>query len=265
MNNQKSQTVGSLKSVFSEAQQSGLISIPTRDLLCVNLDDAILAGSQGTDIDDIMATEVTLVTVVMDDSGSMDCRAGDARAGQNEMLKAFAESKQKDAFLIGQWALNRQSPYHSYVPVDQATKLDGRNYRPNGDTPLYDRWCQALAANVAYAAQLRATGTPVRSIIAVITDGGNNSSRTFNEVDCRRIAKDLIASEQFILAFIGVGDESYFRQIAKDMGIPDGAVLIAGASASEMRKVFRLLSQSVIRASQTAVDPAAAQNAFFAP
>lgn len=272
MNNQKSQTVGSLKSMFSEAEKSGTISVPTRDLLCVNLDDSILAGSQGADIDDITATEVTLVTLVIDDSGSMDSRAQDARAGQNEMLKAFAESKQKDSFLLGQWALNRTSPYHSYVPVDQATKLDGRNYKPDGSTPLYDRWCQALAANVAYAAQLRATGTPVRSIAAVITDGENNDSRTFDEKDCRRIAKDLIASEQFILAFIGVGNEAFFRQIAKDMGIPDGAVLIAGlptgkagATASEMRKVFRLLSQSVIRASQTSVDPATAQNAFFAP
>lgn len=64
--------IGTAKSIFAEAANEGLISLPTRDLMCVNLDDAVLAGCAGINPDDIEATEVTLVSLLIDDSGSMD-------------------------------------------------------------------------------------------------------------------------------------------------------------------------------------------------
>jgi len=259
-------TIGSLKSVFDDAEDDGILSAATKDLMCVSLNDNVLAGVAGTDIEDLDVTEVTLVSVLIDDSGSMWGRADAARKGQHDMLLAFIDSKQNDSILLGQWAMCLDDPYHSYVPVDQATKFDSNNYKADGSyTPLYDRWAEVLMANVAYAQQLRATGTPVRSVAVVITDGWDNGSRKFTANKCAQIAKDLIASEQFVLAFIGVGDDVDFRTVGLSMGIPDGAILLAGSSPSEMRRVFRMLSQSVIRASQTAIDPSAAQNTFFTP
>jgi hypothetical protein len=178
------------------------------------------------------------------------------------MVKSFVDSKQRDSILLGQWRLYDPKPYHSYLPVSQATLLDASNYRADApSTPLYDRWIDAVTANVAYAQQLRAAGTPVRSICVVLTDGGDNSS-THRATDCLKLNTDLLKSEQFVLAFIGIGDAAEFKRIAKSMGIPAGSVLVAGSSASEMRRVFRLLSQSVIRASQTG-NPSQAQNNFF--
>ena len=179
------------------------------------------------------------------------------------MLEAFEKSKQKDSFLVGMWALNRTDPYHSYVKVADAVRLDKRNYQPNGMTQLCDRWGEVLSANVAYAQQLRANGTPVRSIAVVITDSYDNASSKFTTRDCAKIAKDLLASEQFILALVGVGNEADFRAMAKDMGLPDGAVLLAAATASDMRRIFQLVSQSVIRASQADISASKAQNQFF--
>ena len=56
-----------------------------------------------------------------------------------------------------------------------------------------------------------------------------------------------------------------FRTIARDMGVPDGCVAVrANATPSAIRQVFRMVSQSAIRASQGRIAPG--PNAgFFTP
>jgi len=257
----------SLKSIFDDASEgdAALISQQTKDLMCVSLTDNVMLGANGTDVDDIEAEMVTLVTVVLDDSGSMDARAADARAGQKFMLEAFAKSEEKDSIKIAQWFIYEPNPLHSYVDVSDAIALDTNNYRADGwDTPLYDRWMDALMANVAYAQKLRSSGTPVRSIVVVITDGGDNSSKRTTAAQCKQVAEDLIASEQFVLAFVGVKSSGYdFKKIACDMGFPDRAVKDVKDGPSVLREVFRLVSEKSLRASQTSVAPSQAANNFF--
>ena len=263
MSSKTNQSIGTIKSVFADAADDGIVSEANKDLMCVSLDDNILAGCDGLNIDDIEATEVVLVSLLIDDSGSMDSRIADTLAGQHAMLDSLSGSKQKDSFLFGMWTLNRSQPYHSYVKLENVLKLSENDYQPNGGTPLCDRWFEMLTANVAYAQQLRSSGIAVRSIAVVITDGDENESRRFHEAECAALAKDLLKSEQFILGFVGVGDEAYFRGEALKMGFPDGGILTAKDGPSAMRKVFNVVSQSVIRASQAKIDPAAAQNNFF--
>lgn len=262
-------SIDEVQLILEEAANEGVIS--SKALQIINVNDVVLAGVNGMDIDDIQATDVILMTFIYDDSGSIRFAglADAVRQGQNEMINAIGSSKQKDNILLAQWKLGSSAELvHSYVPIDQAVKLDHQNYDPNSGTALYDTWIEALAANVAYAQKLRASGTPVKSIVGIITDGQDEGSRKYRIEDCKKINKDLLLSEQFILAFVGVGnnaqDETRFRLIAEDMGFPDGAALTAGATATEMRKVFNVFSQSAIRASQKAVS-AAAQNSFFTP
>ncbi len=256
--------IGTVKSVLGSAVDDGIISLPVRDLMCVSLDDHVLMGCDGMDLDEIEATEVTLVSLLIDDSGSM-CDVVDAVIdGQNSMLKALIDSKQKDSFLLGMWALNRIGPYHSYLKIENVEKLDHVNYYPGGHTPLFDKWIETLSANVAYAQQLRDSGTSVRSIAVVITDGQDFGSRKHTAKDCATLAKDLLDSETFVLAMVGLGDHG-FKDVAREMGFPAGAVLEAGNTPSDVRRVFQLVSQSVIRASQVKVDPKSAQNNFFNP
>jgi hypothetical protein len=153
---------------------------------------------------------------------------------------------------------------HSYVAIADATRLDSANYAAVGATHLYDTWCDALAANIAYAQRLRDGGTPCRSIVVVITDGEDCGSRR-SAADCARISRDLLASEQFVLAFVGVGDDAGFRAIAKCMGIPDRSVDVqTQATPHNLRHVFHMVSQSAIRASRGLI--AAGSNAgFFGP
>jgi len=99
---------------------------------------------------------------------------------------------------------------------------------------------------------------------AVITDGADVGSKR-RAADCERLSRDLLASEQFVLAFVGVGTEADFRAVALSMGVPDGCIEVqSAATAGGLRNVFQMVSRSAIRASQGLVKPGAGAG-FFRP
>ncbi|MNC06560.1 hypothetical protein D3C81_763310 [compost metagenome] len=259
MTNSK-QSIADLNDILNGAVEEGILSPNTLDMIDVN--DAIAIGSNGMDVDDVLATDVTLVTLITDNSGSIGFSGLEdaVRTGQNEMLDAFLNSKQKDSIMLAQWFINESTPIHSYVSLDKATKLDKSNYNAGGGTPLYDRTVEAVISNVAYAQQLRDTGTPVTSVIIIITDGYDEGSRKYRAGQVAQVIKDVMR-EQFAVVLVGVGKDD-FRKVAKDMGISDGNVLTVDSTPSEIRKACQMVSQSTIRASQTKIDPTN-NNSFF--
>ncbi|MCA2978190.1 MAG: VWA domain-containing protein [Myxococcaceae bacterium] len=252
---------------LSSAVVSGVLSPQTSSLVTGHLGPLVLAGAAGKALEDLTASDVTLVTLLVDASGSIADRGLEqaVREGQNALLDAFAGAKEKDSVLLALWTFNdEQKVLHAYVPVDEATRLDARSYRGRGATRLYDTWCDALTANVAYAQRLRDGGTPTRSIVVVLTDGEDVGSKRGSR-ECAALSRDLLASELFTLAFVGVGKDVDFGLIATAMGVPPGCVHVQrDATAAGLRRTFQLVSRSAIRASQGRVAPGV-NAGFFAP
>ncbi len=263
----KTMTQDEATTLFTSATAKGIISPQTSSLITGNLGNLVLAGAAGKDLEDITASDVTLVTVLIDASSSIADRGLEKpiREGQNALLDAFAGAKDRDAVLLACWTFNgSMDVIHSYVPVPDATRLDAKNYRASGSTALYDTWCTSLAANVAYAQRLRDGGTPTRSVVVVLTDGEDVGSKR-TAADCARLSRDLLASELFTLALVGVGSDVNFEHVAKSMGIPPGCILWErDATPSGLRRAFQLVSRSAVRASQGKIQPGAAAG-FFVP
>lgn len=263
----KTLTPDEATALIASATTKGVITPNTSTLITGNLGGLVLAGAAGKDLEDITASDVTLVTVLIDASSSIGDRGLEqaVRDGQNALIDAFSGAKERDSILLACWTFSsKMDVLHSYVPVDEATRLDAKNYRAAGATVLYDTWCDALAANVAYAQRLRDGGTPTRSVVVVVTDGEDVGSAR-NAGQCARLSKDLLASELFTLAFVGVGTDVDFHAVAKAMGVPDGCVLVQkDATPTGLRRTFQLVSRSAIRASQGKIQPGAAAG-FFAP
>lgn len=253
-----------VRDLLNAAVSAGVLDT---DTITGDLGEVVVAGAAGVDLETIQASDVTLVTILIDASSSIAAAGLEASvvAGQRDLVEAFAGSRERDSILMALWVFNDElEVVHAYVPVSDATKLDAKHYRPGGGTRLYDTWCDALAANVAYAQRLRDGGTPCRSVVVVITDGEDCGSRK-TPADCARLSRALLASEQFVLAFVGVGSTVDFRAIATKMGVPDGSIAVQSqATPAALRQVFRMVSQSAIRASRAKVGPGAATG-FFAP
>ena len=248
-------TPANINSLFNTAQQEQTLSAAGAGVALVIPDmGAQIAQGIGISVDDVQASEVTLVTVLIDDSGSIAGPNADAvRSGHNTMLEALGDSKQKDGVLAHCRYLNGQILY-PYTQLANAIKMDKSNYNPNKGTPLYDATALILATVLAKSQEFTDAGVPCRTVTAIITDGADIHSRTHTRPEAiAPLVKDMLKTEMHIICAMGVDDGSTnFTDIFTRMGILPNWILTPKNTPSEIRKAFAVVSQSAVRASQIA-------------
>ncbi|HEY0192331.1 MAG TPA: hypothetical protein VGC42_14525 [Kofleriaceae bacterium] len=243
-----------MKKLLGDAHDQGALSARSHATLdVVDVGQQIQAGL-GVAIDDITASEVVLVTLMPDDSGSIAAahNAGAVRDGHNFVLDALRCSKQSGEVLAHTRYLNGHVLF-PYIALDHAVKMTPANYTPDQGTPLYDQTAVVLGTVIAKSQELAQAGIAVRTVTLIITDGADAGSRRVRPADIKSLVDDLLAQEHHIVAAMGISDGSTdFHQVFRAMGIPDRWILTPGNSASEIRRAFAVFSQSAIRTSQGA-------------
>lgn len=244
-----------VKSLLGSAHDSGDLSKETLQALTVGDIGAKIQAALGTPVTDIKTTEVVLVSLLIDDSGSIRFVQGNTEAvreGHNLILDSLKKSKQSGDVLVHCRYLNGTILY-PYTPLDQAPLMDVSNFNPMGGTPLYDESAVLLGTVLTKAKEYSDSGVAVRTVSLIITDGHDEGSHRQNPRTVSAIVGDLLRAETHIVAGMGVSDgQTDFRQIFQEMGIPDQWIMTPGNSPSEIRKGFQVFSQSAARASQTA-------------
>jgi hypothetical protein len=218
------------------------------------LGPAIMAQMGNITLDDITTAEALLVTLIVDDSWSIEA-SGNTQAlrdGVNGLIDALQSSKQSASVLVSCRTLNDGLVY-PYVMLENAPLLDNNNFRPMGGTPLFRETAVALSAVAAKMAEFEQGGVAARAVTAIVTDGGDNASGRITTNDIKAMVNSLLKTELHIVAGMGI-DDGYtdFRAVFQDMGVRDEWVLTPGNTPSEIRKAFQVVSQSAVRASQTA-------------
>lgn len=248
-----SNNAGNLKSLFAAAHADGELSAASLQALNVPDIGARIQAGLGVDVDAVEASEVTLVTMLIDDSGSIrfGSNADLVREGHNTVLDALGESKQKEGILVHTRYLNGTILF-PYCPLDGAEKMTPSNYDPNGGTPLYEETVATLGTVVAKAKRFSDNGVPARSITLIVSDGADSTCGSPKKA--KALVTDLLKGEQNIVAAMGIDDggSTDFRAVFASMGIPDEWILTPGNTKGEIRKAFRLFSQSAVRVSQGA-------------
>ncbi|MBI5544207.1 MAG: hypothetical protein HY901_09985 [Deltaproteobacteria bacterium] len=250
-NQQKGPDVNEL---FQSAQAEGVLSPESlQTLTSVDLGAQIQAGL-GICVDDVKASEVLLLTMMPDDSGSIAAAGNEkvVREGHNLVLEALQSSKQRDAVLAHTRYLNGKVLF-PYRPIDQAMGMSSKNYRADQGTPLYDQTVVLLGSVLAKAQEFASNGVAVRSMTLLITDGSDQHSVKAGAKDVARIVRDMLRAECHIVAAMGINDGATdFQRVFREMGIEDRWILTPGATAGEIRQAFQVFSQSALRASQAA-------------
>ncbi|NUP08697.1 MAG: hypothetical protein HOW73_21825 [Polyangiaceae bacterium] len=215
--------------------------------LVSNLDDTVLLGCVGLGADQIDAADATLVSVVCDMSGSMAPHKKGVIDAFNTMLAALTSAKAASAILVSLWAFSDSARLlSSYEPIDRKAQLGPSVYVPDGGTALYDTTLAAMAGLVAYGQRLFDEGVPTKRILFVLSDGDDNASKA-TSAEVKAAATALSRQEAYTLAYAGFGNADLAGQ-ADAIGFPH--VITTSASASELRRIFRQVSQSVLRVSQ---------------
>lgn len=244
----------SVKSLFTTAAAEGALSQKSLQALgTIDLGAAIQAGL-GVSVDDVQSSEVVLVNMLIDDSGSirMGSNSQLVRNGHNQVVDALLSSKQKNSILVHTRYLNGTVLY-PYTMLDQVPRMDTSNFNPMGGTPLYSESIVTLGTVIAKAQEFAQSGVAVRTVTAIITDGADTASGSRSIDKVKSVVTDMLRQENHIIAGMGISDGfTDFRQVFTEMGIEDRWILTPGNTDSEIRRAFQMLSQSAVRASQNA-------------
>ncbi|NER00900.1 MAG: hypothetical protein F6K30_30120 [Cyanothece sp. SIO2G6] len=241
-----------LNNLFQSAHDDGLLSNASMQALNVTDIGAQIQAGLGIHVDDVMSSEVVLVTIMPDDSGSIrfSGNAAVVRAGHNTILDALSTTQQQENILIHNRYLNGTVLY-PYCPLSQAVRMDDKNYDPNKGTPLYEQTIILLGTVLAKTQEFSDNGVPVRTVTLVITDGADGSSHV-PPAKAKSVVDDMLRSENHIIAAMGIEDgHTDFKQVFRSMGIRDEWILTPGNSKNDIKQAFQLFSQSAVRASQS--------------
>lgn len=241
-----------VSTLFQNAKADGTLSPASVNALAIPDMGAAIAAGLGVSVDDVSASEVTLVTMMPDDSGSMMPNRDAVCDGHALVMDALRATKQKDSILAFCRFLNGKVLY-PFGPLDQVVKMDGRNYRTDYGTPLYDETMVVLGTVLAKTQEFVDAGVPVRSCTLLMTDGQDLHSTRQTAATVKKIVTDMLKQETHIVAGMGFDNGSTnFRQVFGEMGIRDEWIMTVANTPSEIRRAFRLFSQSAVRASQGA-------------
>jgi len=192
-----------LNTLFSDAEADGDISSGTAAVInIVDIGQQIQAGL-GINVDDVLASEVVLVTQLIDDSSSIAYNNNTKVVcdGHNLVIEALEGSKQNDGILAHATALNSGVLY-PYQSIDPGIHL-GMNYQPHGNTPLYDQTIVTLATVLAKSKEFTDNGVACRTVTLLVTDGADVGSSA-RASDVKKVVDDMLRQEMHIIAAMGI-------------------------------------------------------------
>lgn len=243
-----------VQTLLQSAQDSGALSPAAMHALTIADVGAMIQAGLGTPVDDVLASEAVLVTMMPDDSGSIS-HANNAqvvRDGHNLVLDALHQTQQRDSILAHTRFLNGHVLF-PYCALPHTVRLDAQNYHPALGTPLYDQTVVLLGTVLAKAQAFADNGVPVRTVTLLITDGADLHSQRATAQTVAALVRDLRQAETHIIAAMGIDDGSTdFRQVFQDMGLDAQWILTPGNNAAQIRRAFQMFSQSAVRVSQSA-------------
>jgi uncharacterized protein YegL len=127
------------------------------------------------------ASKFTEIAFILDRSGSMQSISETAVAGFNELLgqqqKEHAQTPVRMSLVL--FNTDYEVPFAS-VPAPELPRLDMKTYAPDGGTALLDAIGRTIDETGARLAAMPEAERPGKVIIAILTDGEENSSREYS-------------------------------------------------------------------------------------
>ncbi|MBL4686385.1 MAG: hypothetical protein JKY37_17455 [Nannocystaceae bacterium] len=215
-------------------------------------------GFSAVRIEDLGATEYTLVAIAADASASVMGFARQIERCIGEVVRSCGSSPRADNLLVRTTVFDDTvEELHGFCP---RPSLDPQRYngtvRRGGATALFDAGENAVASITHYAATLTDADFDCNGIVFVITDGMDNMSKGC----ARRLAAalsqaaghDALESMVSILVGVGVADDAvstYLHAVRRDVGF-DQYIELRKADAKTLAKLAAFVSKSIASQSQ---------------
>ncbi len=208
--------------------------------------------------DKLGATEYTLVSIAVDETGSVSPFVSDIEQMLKTIVKACKKSPRSENLLVRAVAFKNGGvrELHGFkllgmIDIDSEYKLDCR-----GMTPLFKASFDSVNSVAEYGKRLTEQDFDVNGISFVITDGCNNIDNAYPE-DTKIVVEESVSKEYLesfvnILIGVNINDHEVKRELQrfeKEGGFSQ-YVNIGEADEKNLAKLAGFISQSISSQSQ---------------
>ena len=214
---------------------------------------------QGTRIERLGATEYTLVTIAVDETGSVMSFAKELRDMLVMAVESCKKSPRSDNLLVrvivfGSQHKNGVKEIHGFKLLADINPADYPYIVPGGMTPLCDAVYSAIGAMNAYGEELEKNDFNANGIAFVVTDGGENASIATMQMVKDEAKKSVTGEilESMVSVLVGInaaGCADLLRAFKDEAGLTH-YVDAGEATKGRLAKLAGYVSQSVDSQSQ---------------
>jgi uncharacterized protein YegL len=207
------------------------------------------------------ATEYTLVTIAVDETGSVDGFASELRECLISAVDACRRSPRRDNLLLRVIKFsarynNGVEEMHGFKPLaDIEPANEYPNFNPGGMTPLCDACYSAIGAMNAYGKKLSDDDFGVNAIAFIITDGYDNASTTTAQMVKEQAQKAVSGEimESMVTVLVGINASEYKYELENFYQDADLTQYIDAGEATKgkLAKLAEFVSQSISSQSQS--------------
>ena len=172
---------------------------------------------------------------VLDRSGSMASLCTEAISGFNHLLSEQRSVNSSALFSLSLFD-HENILIHDAVPLADIPDLTPHSFVPRGGTALNDA-IAAMIQRIGHRARRQ-----TRVLVAILTDGMENSSRQFSQDDVMRMITYRRSTYDWQFVFIGPADALPY---ALSIGIPKSNVVAFNADPAGIRQIMQRLSKSM--------------------
>ncbi len=248
--------------------------MPTSDTQVINIPGPGNFQFSAIRPENLGATEYTLVTMVIDVTGSVRKFANELLDCVKSIVDACKKSPRAENLMLRFITFNEDLyEIHGFKPLADIDVNDYKPFKPDGMTALYDASFSGIASTLTYAKNLIDQDFDVNGCVYIVTDGMDNVS-TINPAHILNTTNDATIKEEIeslITVLIGINDpkSGYSRDVTKALKkFKDEAELTqfvdAGdATPQRLAKLANFVSKSISSQSQALGSGSASQPLTF--
>ena len=206
--------------------------------------------------EELEETEYTLITVVVDNTGSVGAFSDDLLAMLKETIAACKKSPKRESIMLRVLTFNANiDEVHGFRNLMDIEVNDYNDFRCGGMTALYDAVFSAVGATNTFAKTLVDKDFTVNGGIYIITDGADNASTMSANAVAEEFKKALSGEklESLVSVLIGINDIDCANELSDfkdDAGISQ-YVAMGDVTAGKLAKLGGFISKSISSQSQS--------------
>jgi uncharacterized protein YegL len=198
--------------------------------------------------EDIQVEETINAVFVVDVSPSISRYNNELNTAFNEFVQEMQKSHIADRLFVSTIEFCEKVDIKTgFQPIVNIPQM---NFTPKGHgTALYDAVEKSLDNALTYRKNLEDTGINTKTLVFILTDGMDNSSRYGAHNNVKQKIKDFTSNEKNTFSFtsimfgIGIDNKQYYEEAKDEMGIQHLACV--GVTSKEIRKMIDFISSSI--------------------